>query len=309
MLSALGRYHRYIVHRHHSIIHLPFSSLAMTNCSDFVSRDKHRVTRGLPPLSLQRKTSNMQISTSVVQAIQQGLIDMQSFTSMPWYATIAASTVLVRLALLPLTRQHLISMHKFSKALPEISLLNELLKQSLSKNSLNTAYEKKEAIKNYMIGFKAALKLHNASFYPILALPLINLTIFITFIYAVRGLIVQPNIELGGTLWFEDLQDHDSTLILPLMAVCGTYTTLNLGFRSVEEGSIFVRIKDFLQTFVLICLPITAQLPAGVFCYWIPSSITILAQSLLLRQPAVLKLLKIPVPPKHSGFRMPDVKE
>eukprot|EP00603_Paraphysomonas_imperforata_P014120 CAMPEP_0114483930 /NCGR_PEP_ID=MMETSP0104-20121206/19133_1 /TAXON_ID=37642 ORGANISM="Paraphysomonas imperforata, Strain PA2" /NCGR_SAMPLE_ID=MMETSP0104 /ASSEMBLY_ACC=CAM_ASM_000202 /LENGTH=39 /DNA_ID= /DNA_START= /DNA_END= /DNA_ORIENTATION= len=35
----------------------------------------------------------------------------------------------------------------------------------------------------------------------------------------------------------------------------------------------------------------------------------ITSQILLLRQPAVQKLLKIPAPAKHSGFRMPEVKE
>jgi len=36
------------------------------------------------------------------------------------------------------------------------------------------------------------------------------------------------------------------------------------------------------------------NLPAGVFCYWIPSSMAGAAQSLLLRSPAGLKLLRLP---------------
>ena len=248
-------------------------------------------------------------SNIIVESIQQGLINFQSLTSLPWYASIAASTVLVRLSLLPLTRQQMVSSHKFSKVLPEISLLNELLKQSFAKNTLNTVTEKKEAVLNYIKGFKAALKIHDVSLFPIIALPLTNICIFVTFIYSIRGLITCHDFELGGTLWFEDLQDHDSTLMLPIMAMCGTYTSLELSFRSVEEGSFFAKFKDFIQTSVLIALPMTSILPAGVFCYWIPSTLTITTQMLLLRQPAVLKLLNIPVPPKHSGFRMPELKD
>ena len=64
-----------------------------------------------------------------------------------------------------------------------------------------------------------------------------------------------------------------------------------------------------MQTGVLVALPLTSLLPAGIFCYWIPSTLAITTQMLLLRQPAVLKLLNIPVPQKPSEFRMPDVKE
>jgi YidC/Oxa1 family membrane protein insertase len=255
-------------------------------------------------------TRHMSTSSVVLDTIQQGVIEFHTLTSLPWYASIAASTLLVRFALLPLTRQQMISSHKFAKALPEISLLNELLKHSLThKHSLNTVAQKKEAVSEYVNGFNAALKIHNVRFSPMIVLPLVNLSVFITFIYAIRGLILYQDFELGGTLWFEDLQDHDSTLILPVIAMTGTYASLELSFRSVEQGSFFAKVKDFMQTGVLMALPVTALLPAGIFCYWIPSTLAITTQMLLLRQPKVQKLLGIPVAHKHSGFRMPDVKE
>lgn len=295
-----------------SLRSLTIPLLTPTSASPSPNHMSYVPLRRSPILSPNRymSSSTSSLSSSVViDTIQQGLIEFQALSSLPWYASIAASTVLIRLALLPITREQMISSNKFAKALPEISLLNELMKQSLSKTSLNTVSQKKEAVSNYITGFKAALKIHNVSFAPMVILPLMNLSIFITFIYAVRGLILYKDFECGGTLWFEDLQDHDSTLILPAIAMCGTYLSLDLSFRSVEEGTFFAKVKDLLQTSVLIALPVTSLLPAGIFCYWIPSTMAITSQMLLLRQPAVLKLLNIPVPQKQSGFRMPEVKE
>jgi membrane protein insertase Oxa1/YidC/SpoIIIJ len=63
------------------------------------------------------------------EGIQNGLISIHQYTGLPWWATFAASTVLVRAALLPLARLQIIESRKFAMSVPEISFLVQLLRE------------------------------------------------------------------------------------------------------------------------------------------------------------------------------------
>ena len=52
----------------------------------------------------------------------------------------------------------------------------------------------------------------------------------------------------------------------------------------VYIGKYLTRLKDFLQTIVLISLPITMSIPNGIFFYWIPSSFLTSLQMLWIKR-------------------------
>ena len=52
----------------------------------------------------------------------------------------------------------------------------------------------------------------------------------------------------------------------------------------VYIGKYLIRLKDFLQTIVLISLPITMSIPNGIFFYWIPSSFLTSLQMLWIKR-------------------------
>ena len=61
-------------------------------------------------------------------------------------------------------------------------------------------------------------------------------------------------------------------------------------------------VKDKLQLIMIFSAPFVVQLPAGVFCYWVPSALFGLVQTTTLRQPATRKLLGLP----HGPTRPPS---
>jgi YidC/Oxa1 family membrane protein insertase len=235
------------------------------------------------------------------------LVEFQAFSGLPWWATIAFSTVLVKTALIPIVRLQIIASQQYAKAIPEISFLNSLLRKNLFGNSQNTQ-QKLEAIKSYYRGYRASLVIHNASVLPLVAYPLVNVSVFVTFILSVRDLIEADKAGIlseGGLWWFEDLIATDATYVLPFAAVGCSYIGLEVAFQG-GAGPYVPLLRHLAQTFMIFVLPITATLPCGVFCYWIPSSLYGMTQTLLLRQPVVMKALRIPLVPKPSDLRIPE---
>lgn len=249
--------------------------------------------------------------TEVVQAlpsttglIQEGLLMMKTNTGMGWVGTFAFSTVLVRASLLPLVRFQILESQKLAKAMPELNFLVQLLRERLNTTSGDglSAKRREEVQKTLSIfnkGVNACLKLNDVSLLRIMAPPLVNVGMFITFVVSVREMIRGgsiPDMDSGGLWWFEDLTVSDNTMLLPLIAVSTSYTALELGFHSRGGGSdegegahkgggrMLVTIKDILQTVLCMSVPVVTQLPAGIFAYWIPSSLAGMVQTFVVRQ-------------------------
>mmetsp|Transcript_35690 Transcript_35690/g.57336 ORF Transcript_35690/g.57336 Transcript_35690/m.57336 type:complete len:212 (-) Transcript_35690:114-749(-) len=137
--------------------------------------------------------------------------------------------------------------------------------------------------------------------------PLINIPIFVTFIFGARRLVLSsPEFQTAGCYWFVNLQAPDPYMVLPAVGIIGTLVSLELGLRgrralhpdSQPTFSVVDRLIHALQGLVLLTSPMIVQLPAGVFPYWIASSAFTIVQILMLRRPGVRKMLGI-IPPLH----------
>ena len=275
-----------------------------------LSVTRNRVSR---PLLTHSPSSFQLVSPSlythrrqIISLVQQGLTDFHAFSGLPWWATISASTIMVKTALLPLVRLQIMASQRLGNAMPEINNLRMLLNKSLSDQSANTSAEKMEALKTFFRGTSAAMTIHNASLVPLMVYPILNVSVFITFVISMRGMLNHDTtgaLANGGMYWFRDLIAADDTMILPFTAISATYLASELAFRG-GAGPRMIFFKDALQCFVLLAAPITTTLPAGVFCYWIPSSLFGIAQNYLMKQPAIMRLLRIPVP-TSSSFKIP----
>ena len=119
-----------------------------------------------------------------------------------------------------------------------------------------------------------------------------------TFVYSVRDMIINSgNYALmdGGILWFVDLASKDMTFALPATAATLTYLGIDLAFGGPNgKNPTLGMIKDGCQCAIICSLPAVAALPAGVFCYWIPSTLFAIAQTQIIRRPIGQKILNIP---------------
>lgn len=248
---------------------------------------------------------------SITHVIQTSITGLQSVTGAPWWATIATSTVFARASLLPLVRTQIIASQKLSQAMPEIGFLYKLFAQR--QNEIKTASTEKrlEVTSVFLKGVDACLKLYDVSKTKIIAYPMVNIAMFMTFIYSVRDMIANSeNYDLldGGMLWFVDLAAKDSTFILPFTAVSLSYLAIDLAINK-NSPKMMIVLKDFCQSLMVMSVPFVVTLPAGVFCYWIPSSLFAIAQGQLLRSAVGQELLGIPAPKLPPHLQNPKKDE
>ena len=63
------------------------------------------------------------------------------------------------------------------------------------------------------------------------------MSVFVVYAYAIRDLINSGKIDLTneGLFWFKDLSSADETFILPLLAVAGSYSLVQLGIKGRKQ--------------------------------------------------------------------------
>jgi YidC/Oxa1 family membrane protein insertase len=249
-------------------------------------------------------------SRNVFTEVQSGLMSFQELTQLPWWISIGVSTVIVKTTLLPIVRYQIMASQRFARIMPEMTSLFGLLKQNLAKESGNDPAKKLAAVKSFTKGFRASMEIHDARLAPVIAAPLLNMSLFVTFVWSVRDMVQNSSstgvLSTGGAWWFENLTVADSTMVLPVAAMSCSYLALELAFKN-GAGPYLTLFKDVMQCVVVMALPVTCSLPAGVFCYWIPSSLFGILQSRMMKDPAVMKALGIPEMPKPaSSLRVPS---
>lgn len=233
---------------------------------------------------------------SVPELIQSTIVGIQSFSGLPWWATIAGTTIVVKSTLIPLVRLQMISSRKFSNAIPEISQLFHLLKFRLQGSDTKDFKEITRIWNIFRFGVSASLRLHDVSLFEFILYPVTNAAIFITFIYSLRDLMINQSeimsITDTGFFWLEELTEKDSMRILPMVAVTSSYAAMELAFVGHPKSAI---VKDFFQCIVILSLVPVTGLPSGVFFYWIPSSVFGMMQAQIMKIESVQKFLGIPI--------------
>lgn len=233
----------------------------------------------------------------MLQCIQTGIESVHAATGTPWWASIAMSTLVVRTALFPLVRFQLIAARKLSHAMPEVNFLFQLLRTRLRAMPVEQRAERKKVVLVFVKGVRACFTLHEVSLAEMALYPLANMAAFVSFVYAVRDLVIHGpeslGLEEGGALWFHDLTNKDRSFALPFTAIGLSYLAMEISLANVQ-GRLLLLLKDVVQSLLLCSAPLVASLPAGVFFYWIPSSCFGLLQSLALKNPRLVQLFRLP---------------
>ena len=108
-------------------------------------------------------------------------------------------------------------------------------------------------------------------------------------VFSIRKICVEQEGLAGtGALWFRDLNEMDPYMVLPLIAALLNYYNLNRGITKENEHWFVNRFRSFFSVLQFMHLPFTHKWPAGVFIYWICSSLFVFVQGWVLRQPRVL---------------------
>ena len=218
-------------------------------------------------------------------------------SGLPWWATVACGAVAVRAALFPFTV-------KQAKA---GALLNTAIARARDRDGkpprdvrsvLAAASELRRATDGVSLGW-------------LIGGPLIQLPTFVLAVMSVRRLVADDavaakGLETGGILWFSDLTQvavHVDTATAPMgvhgailpVAVAGAlFANINNAWGgAAEKSKPALAIKLVMEWLTVPTLLIGLTLPQAVHVYWLPASLTALAQGAIMRTGAARKALGI----------------
>lgn len=277
-----------------SILAAGCNSITATNANDKYCRSRGSINTA----TLMQRRGLMDFSY-VIQNVQSAVNGLHTMTGLPWWATFICSTAIVKVGLFPLVRLQLFTSKKLGNAIPEINFLYQLVRQRLEGTPVRNTTERIRIMSIFAKGVKSCLIVHEISPLAFFAYPFINFALFLTFVWSIRDMIANSgdvSLEDGGLLWFADLTAKDSTFLLPLGAIGLSYASIHIAFTGINAGRMSLLFMDFFQSIILLSAPFVTPLPAGIFCYWIPSTLFGIAQIYTLRNPYMTKLLRLPPP-------------
>lgn len=205
------------------------------------------------------------------------------YSGLPWWATIAVSTVAVRAVMLPLYVKSSANMAKMSKIKPQVDALMNKVKVGDPKERIKALAERKSLFEKYDIK-----TLHG--FFPLLQLP-----IAYGFFQALRSMANVPveGFSIQGTHWFQNLAAVDPYLGLQILTACVVTGMMKLG------GETGAHAMNPLMKKVMMYLPflsifVTYNMSAAVLVYFATNSVFSLLQSIVLRNKLFRRMVNIP---------------
>jgi len=245
-----------------------------------------------------------------IDLVQAGLVGLNHVTGGPWWSTFMIGTISFRLLLVPVTVWQIKSVRNLMTGPAAVHLRQ--LSMLYAKEVEKTPQKRFGLTRIYLRGVGAVFRKFKVNPVKFVAVPLTQIAALVTFIVATRRLISDGALDLTdqGMLWFNNLGARDSTMILPLLAVGLSYSSLerNLG-RTVQHEGEAPKItfgdgfREVLQTFLVFGFPFIAQLPSGIFMYWIPSAMFGNVQSRALKSQRIRDALDLGPIPKKIVFK------
>ncbi|VFQ68692.1 unnamed protein product [Cuscuta campestris] len=224
-------------------------------------------------------------------AALQYLIDyVHCFTGFNWWASIIATSIMIRLVTLPLNINQLKSISRLTLLRPKLDEIREdMQNRGMSPAAVNEGKQRMSALfKEYKVSPFTAMK---GIF--------IQGPVFVCFFLAITNMAEKvPSFKEGGAFWFTDLTTPDGTYILPILTALSFLITVECNAQEGLEGNpAGPIIKNVSRFFAALTIPLTATFPKAIFMYWITSNIFSLTYGLILKKPEMKKLLGIPIIP------------
>ncbi|KAM6188372.1 mitochondrial inner membrane protein OXA1L [Sarcoramphus papa] len=226
-----------------------------------------------------------------VGLVQNFLQFLHLDVGLPWWGAIAVGTLGARLALLPLLVRGQREAARLAAHMPQIQLLSQRLAEARRGSdqfqvaraySELAAYQKRHDV-NPLRGF---------------LVPLVQTPLFVSFFLALQKMAAAPvpGLHRGGLAWFPDLAAPDPYYVLPLLVTASTWLVLEVGAETGVASPGAGAMRQVLRLLPLFFLPFILHFPTAVFTYWLTSNAFSLAQTGLLRVPALRARLRVPPP-------------
>jgi YidC/Oxa1 family membrane protein insertase len=142
---------------------------------------------------------------------------------LPWWGTIALAAGVMRLALFPLVAR----MHGNNARMQVIAPQQQVIMAKIQDASKRGD---KGAQMIYSQELRKLWEINNCSPFRTMLLPMVQVPLFMTFFFAIRGMtsLPVPQLKEGGVLWFTDLVAADPYYILPTTSMLLTLAVLEV---------------------------------------------------------------------------------
>ncbi|KAG0254596.1 Mitochondrial inner membrane protein oxa1l [Mortierella polycephala] len=209
-------------------------------------------------------------------------------TGMPWWATIAVTTVMIRTALVPFIVKLQGNTARLHNVKPQLERLTENMK--LAKETNDSA-----ALARFSAQTQELFKKNDCNPIKSLMLPLLQAPIMISFYLALRDManLPVPQFKEGGIGWFTDLTVADPTFVLPVVSSLGFLAIMELGSEAGGVSSPKA-MKNVMRVMSVAMVPLTMNFPAAIFVYWLASNSFTATQIMFFKSPAVRRFFNIP---------------
>ncbi|KAG9072741.1 Mitochondrial inner membrane protein oxa1l [Linnemannia hyalina] len=228
------------------------------------------------------------VNFTPVGALETFLEAVHISTGLPWWATIAASTVMIRTALVPFIVKLQGNTARLHNVKPQLERLTENMK--LAKETNDTA-----ALARFSAQTQELFAKNDCNPLKSLMLPLLQAPVMISFYLALRDManLPVPQFREGGINWFTDLTIADPTYVLPVVSSLGFLAIMELGS---EAGGVAQpkAMKNVMRVMAVAMVPLTMNFPSAIFVYWLTSNFFTAGQILFFKAPAVRKFFNIP---------------
>jgi len=266
----------------------PATSLASSTSdyvSPFLSVDKVEFSNLVEP-----SLSSLGLAHGYPSGWLQSLMELLHIeTDLPWWQAIVATTICLRIVVLPImvtAQKNMARMNNHQPTLQKLQIEAQLAGMGDNEQRKKFAHQALDAYQNK----------HNL--HPIKnLLPMwVNGLFMTSMFFGLRGMTNAPveSMTTGGTAWFTDLVATDPTFILPLTASGTIALMMYLGADGLNLDTIPPIMKKLMIAMPIVSIPVMIAFPAALGVYWVTNNFISLCQSRILRLPAVRDFCGIP---------------
>ena len=237
-------------------------------------------------------------------AVEWLLTSVHDVSGLPWWATIALTTVSVRACLLPVQIYQSKSIARMALIRPQIDEHSAAMREASQKGTPKGMEDAEKA----RMALSKLFEKHNVKPWMSIVGAIVQLPLWITFFFTMRHMSrVDAGIgmDTGGMLWFQDLTQSDPYYLLPLGMGASFFTMASLGDAGQPPGAKLdpkqAQMKVAMKMMAFIMVPATSGFQSGIFVYWITTNLSSITQTLILRQPVVRSLAGMPALPNVSA--------
>lgn len=212
------------------------------------------------------------------------------YSGLPWWATIAAVTIGIRVVMFPLYVRASENGAKMAKVKPQLDkIMKDLRQAETPQDQVRLTHERRKLMKDNDIHMSRQF------------LPLVQMPIAYGFFQALRKMAEYPveGFADQGIAWIQDLSQVDPYLGLQALTGVIVLAMFRLGG---ETGAMQVNpaFKKVMYAIPLVLILVTKNFYASVVLYFAINSAFSLLQTIILRNKTIRKIAGIPIMPKPT---------